>query len=179
MELTLADRNQAHLLVIFRTPGQGETEATPGLTLLRTALAGQGGMLFRELRDTRAWATRSRPCSGSRPRPASLPSTSAPRRTGWTRPWTVPGDRRAAAPAPPCLRRSCSGPRTCWRGITSGRTRVCSRAAAKRPLSCQGAGQGIQPRAHRAGRRAHPGRGPGHRPGVPAWDEAYVMKVAP
>jgi zinc protease len=54
MELTLADRNQAHLLVIFRTPGQGETEATPGLTLLRTALAGQGGLLFRELRDTRS-----------------------------------------------------------------------------------------------------------------------------
>jgi zinc protease len=53
-ELTLADRNQAHLLVIFRTPGQGETEATPGLTLLRTALAGQGGLLFSELRDTKS-----------------------------------------------------------------------------------------------------------------------------
>jgi zinc protease len=53
MELTLAERSQAHLLVIFRTPGQGETEATPGLKLLRTALAGQGGMLFRELRDTK------------------------------------------------------------------------------------------------------------------------------
>jgi zinc protease len=51
MELTLAERNQAHLLVIFRAPGLGETEATPGLTLLRTALAGQGGILFRELRD--------------------------------------------------------------------------------------------------------------------------------
>jgi zinc protease len=51
--LTLAERSQAHLLVIFRTPGQGEVEATPGLTLLRTALAGQGGMLFRELRDTK------------------------------------------------------------------------------------------------------------------------------
>lgn len=49
--LTLPDRNQAHLLAAFPVPGTLDEEAGPGLQLLRAALAGQSGLLFRDLRD--------------------------------------------------------------------------------------------------------------------------------
>jgi zinc protease len=50
--LVLEDRNQTHLLVVFPVPGiEGQDNA--GLSLLRQVLAGQGGLLFRELRDKR------------------------------------------------------------------------------------------------------------------------------
>ncbi len=50
LELVMEDRNQAHLLVVFPVPGIAEDDHA-GLSLLRKALAGQGGILFRELRD--------------------------------------------------------------------------------------------------------------------------------
>jgi zinc protease len=50
LELHLADRNQAHLMVVFPVPGMTHPDAT-GLQVLRTVLSGQGGILFRELRD--------------------------------------------------------------------------------------------------------------------------------
>lgn len=49
-DLRLAERNQLHLLLTFPVPGLRD-EASPGLNLLRQVLAGQGGLLFRELRD--------------------------------------------------------------------------------------------------------------------------------
>ncbi|WP_156921675.1 M16 family metallopeptidase [Desulfovibrio inopinatus] len=49
-KLTLQDRNQTHILKIYPVPGS-ESPDTPALKLLKTALAGQGGILFRELRD--------------------------------------------------------------------------------------------------------------------------------
>ena len=51
-DLKLAQRNQSHLLVVFRTPGQMD-EDTAGLNLLRALLAGQSGILFTELRDAK------------------------------------------------------------------------------------------------------------------------------
>ncbi|MBI9110622.1 pitrilysin family protein [Maridesulfovibrio ferrireducens] len=51
LKLTLPDRNQAHLMAIFPIPGMEDEEATAGLSLLRAALAGQSGLLFRDLRD--------------------------------------------------------------------------------------------------------------------------------
>ncbi len=48
--LNLADRNQAHLLAVFPTPGEDDPD-TAGLNLLRAILAGQSGLLFRDLRD--------------------------------------------------------------------------------------------------------------------------------
>ncbi len=48
--LTLQDRNQTHILKIYPVPGS-ESPDTPALILLKTALAGQGGILFRDLRD--------------------------------------------------------------------------------------------------------------------------------
>lgn len=50
-EMHLPDRNQAHLLTIFPVPGTENLEASAGLTLLRAALSGQSGLLFRDLRD--------------------------------------------------------------------------------------------------------------------------------
>ncbi len=49
--LTLPDRNQAHMLAVFPTVGTEDLKASAGLTLLRAALAGQSGLLFRDLRD--------------------------------------------------------------------------------------------------------------------------------
>lgn len=49
-DLTLAKRNQTHLIVSFPAPGLDSPDS-PGLDLLRQVLAGQGGVLFRELRD--------------------------------------------------------------------------------------------------------------------------------
>ncbi len=51
----LKDRTQAHLLKVY--PVEGKThEDTPGLKILNKILAGQGGMLFRELRDRQGLA---------------------------------------------------------------------------------------------------------------------------
>jgi len=50
-ELTLKGRNQAHLLVVFKAPGRADQEAAARLSVLRAALAGQSGLLFRDLRD--------------------------------------------------------------------------------------------------------------------------------
>ena len=49
--LTLADRNQAHVLVVFPAAGTADLESSAGLTLMRAALAGQSGLLFRDLRE--------------------------------------------------------------------------------------------------------------------------------
>jgi len=49
-DLTLAKRNQTHIIVSFPAPGLDHPDS-PGLDLLRQVLAGQGGVLFRELRD--------------------------------------------------------------------------------------------------------------------------------
>jgi zinc protease len=50
MSLTLAERNQTHLFWIFPVPGKLSPD-TPALEVLKTALAGQGGLLFQDLRD--------------------------------------------------------------------------------------------------------------------------------
>ncbi|MDP3425861.1 MAG: insulinase family protein, partial [Humidesulfovibrio sp.] len=49
--LTLKDRKQSHLLVVFPAPGREDQEASARLSVLRAALAGQSGLLFRDLRD--------------------------------------------------------------------------------------------------------------------------------
>lgn len=50
LDLTLPGRNQAHLLLVFKTVG-ADDPAAPALMLLQTALSGQSGMLFSKLRD--------------------------------------------------------------------------------------------------------------------------------
>lgn len=50
--LSLPDRTQAHILVAFPTPGDDDDQTSAGLDLLRAALAGQSGLLFRDLRET-------------------------------------------------------------------------------------------------------------------------------
>ena len=50
MALHLPGRNQTHLLRIFPVVGKEHPDST-GLELLRAALAGQSGLLFRDLRD--------------------------------------------------------------------------------------------------------------------------------
>ena len=50
MSLTLANRNQTHLFWVFPLPGE-EHPDTPALEILKTALAGQSGVLFTDLRD--------------------------------------------------------------------------------------------------------------------------------
>lgn len=50
LDLTLADRNQAHVLLLFPTAGLPSAD-TPALELLQAILAGQSGLLFRDLRD--------------------------------------------------------------------------------------------------------------------------------
>jgi zinc protease len=49
--LSLPGRNQAHLLAVFPTPGRDDFQASAELEVLRAALAGQSGLLFRDLRD--------------------------------------------------------------------------------------------------------------------------------
>ncbi|MDR2075936.1 MAG: insulinase family protein [Desulfovibrio sp.] len=51
LDLRLAERNQAHLFLVFPTVGIGNPDE-PGLDLLQNILAGQSGLLFRDLRDT-------------------------------------------------------------------------------------------------------------------------------
>jgi len=50
LNLQLPGRNQLHILRVFPIPGQDHPDST-GLELLRAALAGQSGILFRDLRD--------------------------------------------------------------------------------------------------------------------------------
>ncbi len=54
-DVILRDRTQAHILMIFPIPGK-EHEHTPALSVLNKVLAGQGGILFRELRDRQGLA---------------------------------------------------------------------------------------------------------------------------
>lgn len=50
LDLHLAERNQAHLLLLFKAPPRGHEDGV-GLSLLRDSISGMGGPLFRELRD--------------------------------------------------------------------------------------------------------------------------------
>jgi zinc protease len=50
-KLHLPGRNQAHLFVIFKAPGRENLDESARLSLLRAALAGQSGLLFRDMRD--------------------------------------------------------------------------------------------------------------------------------
>lgn len=49
--LHLPERNQSHLFVIFKAPGRADQDMSARLSVLRAALAGQSGLLFRDLRD--------------------------------------------------------------------------------------------------------------------------------
>jgi len=49
--LSLKGRKQSHLLVVFPAPGRADQEASARLSVLRAALAGQSGLLFRDMRD--------------------------------------------------------------------------------------------------------------------------------
>jgi len=49
--LHLPGRKQTHLFVIFKTPGRDDLERSAQLSVLRAALAGQSGLLFRDMRD--------------------------------------------------------------------------------------------------------------------------------
>lgn len=49
--LRLKDRNQSHIVVLFKTPGREDMAASARLAVLRAALAGQSGLLFRDMRD--------------------------------------------------------------------------------------------------------------------------------
>lgn len=53
--LSLADRNQAHMLLIYPTVGRNHPDS-PSLELLQEVLAGQSGLLFRDLRDVHGLA---------------------------------------------------------------------------------------------------------------------------
>lgn len=50
LTLTLPGRNQAHLLMVFPAVGYGDADEA-GLELLQNILAGQSGLLFKDLRD--------------------------------------------------------------------------------------------------------------------------------
>ena len=50
LKLTLPGRNQAHLMLVFKTVPNSHADSA-GLELLENVLAGQSGLLFRELRD--------------------------------------------------------------------------------------------------------------------------------
>lgn len=54
--ITMEDRNQSHLLMVFPTPGKTDLDATAELELLKAVLSGQSGMLFNELRDKQGLA---------------------------------------------------------------------------------------------------------------------------
>ncbi|WP_052507126.1 M16 family metallopeptidase [Desulfonatronovibrio magnus] len=49
-DIQLVDRNQVHLLKVFPVPGRVD-DHSPAVNVLNRVLAGQGGILFRELRD--------------------------------------------------------------------------------------------------------------------------------
>ncbi|GAB6036645.1 pitrilysin family protein [Fundidesulfovibrio butyratiphilus] len=48
--ITAGERNQTHLFWVFPVPGRDSPDS-PALELIKTALAGQGGLLFTDLRD--------------------------------------------------------------------------------------------------------------------------------
>lgn len=50
LDLTLAQRKQAHLMLVFKTAPQNSAD-TPALSLLQATLGGMGGPLFTRLRD--------------------------------------------------------------------------------------------------------------------------------
>ncbi|GFK92625.1 putative zinc protease [Fundidesulfovibrio magnetotacticus] len=50
LALNLPGRNQTHILRVYPVPGRTSPDS-PALELLKTALAGQGGLLFKDLRD--------------------------------------------------------------------------------------------------------------------------------
>ena len=52
----LPDRNQSHLLMVFPTPGKLDKDASAKLEVLKAALSGQSGLLFRDLRDKQGLA---------------------------------------------------------------------------------------------------------------------------
>jgi zinc protease len=52
LNVKLAERNQTHLFWVFPLPGKDDPD-TPALEVLKSALAGQGGLLFQDLRDKR------------------------------------------------------------------------------------------------------------------------------
>lgn len=54
-DVVLRDRAQAHLLMVFPVPGK-KHEHSPALNVMNKVLAGQGGILFRELRDRQGLA---------------------------------------------------------------------------------------------------------------------------
>ncbi len=54
-DMVLRDRTQAHILMIFPVPGKTHEHA-PALSVLNKVLSGQGGILFRELRDRQGLA---------------------------------------------------------------------------------------------------------------------------
>jgi zinc protease len=54
--LHLPDRNQSHLIMAFPTPGHNDRDASARLELLKAALSGQSGLLFRDLRDKQGLA---------------------------------------------------------------------------------------------------------------------------
>jgi zinc protease len=54
--LTLPDRSQSHLIMAFPTPGRADSETSARLELLKAALSGQSGLLFRDLRDKQGLA---------------------------------------------------------------------------------------------------------------------------
>jgi len=56
LDLPLAERNQTHVIAAFPVPGSRDRAKSAGIDLLRQVLAGQGGILFRELRDKRGLA---------------------------------------------------------------------------------------------------------------------------
>lgn len=55
-DLHLPDRNQAHIVMAFPAPGKTDLDASARLELLRAALSGQSGLLFRDLRDKQGLA---------------------------------------------------------------------------------------------------------------------------
>ncbi|MFW5730499.1 MAG: M16 family metallopeptidase, partial [Desulfonatronovibrionaceae bacterium] len=55
LDLSMDDRSQAHVLMIFPVPGISSPD-TPSLKVLNKILSGQGGMLFTQLRDRQGLA---------------------------------------------------------------------------------------------------------------------------
>ncbi|MFH1912694.1 MAG: pitrilysin family protein [Pseudomonadota bacterium] len=54
--LHLPDRNQSHLIMAFPAPGRSDSDTSAELELLKAALSGQSGLLFRDLRDKQGLA---------------------------------------------------------------------------------------------------------------------------
>ena len=52
----LTERNQSHIIMAFPTPGKTDLDASAKLEVLRAALSGQSGLLFRDLRDKQGLA---------------------------------------------------------------------------------------------------------------------------